>query len=144
MSSNRIEISIRSLPIVKDCSQIALSLFTKFNFTQLLTTLMQQVILRLIHPQKIQGITISSSPNIGPYILIELDLNASEAFKIWENLADTLYPQTRVPVFVVWKGEMDLSPSDLGKRLGEILAKMNTSLFTLTHPVDLTKEFSEE
>jgi hypothetical protein len=144
MSNKGTAISIQSLLTPIDYSQRALTAFKTLNFTQLLVTFLQQILLQLIHPEKIRNISLSSSPHMGPYILIEIGLNASEAFEIWNFLVDRLYPRTRIPVFVTWKGEMDLSPSDFGKKLGEILAKMNTSLFTLTHPVDLTKEFTEE
>jgi hypothetical protein len=39
---------------------------------------------------------------------------------------------------------LDLKPEDLGRKMGEILAKMNISIFTFKHPVNIVEELKEE
>ena len=77
------------------------------------------------------------------YILVEVEGSASEALALWERLVEKLYPQLKVPIFVVWSGDVDVEPVELGRRVGALLAKMRVSLFTLKNPVDVVKELRE-
>jgi hypothetical protein len=83
------------------------------------------------------------SRELGSYIEIELAAKASTALRVWETLVETVYPVLKVPVFVLWTGETDIPPAELGKRIGSLLAKMKVSPLTLKHPVDAVKELKD-
>jgi hypothetical protein len=83
------------------------------------------------------------SPELGPYIEIDVAAGASTALRVWEALVEAVYPILKVPVFVFWTGETDIPPAELGKRIGSLLAKMKVSPLTLKHTVDAVKELKE-
>jgi len=87
---------------------------------------------------------VSERGGLNSYILVEVEGSASEALKLWEELVEALYPRLKEPIFVVWSGETDVEPAELGRRIGALLAKMRVSLFTLKNPVDVVKELREE
>ena len=78
------------------------------------------------------------------YIEILIDADASKAVEIWEKIVDETYPKIKIPIFVIWNGKLDLKPEELGRRMGKILAKMNISLFTFKHPVNIVEELKVE
>lgn len=64
--------------------------------------------------------------------IIALDLPASKALRRWERLVES-----GAKVFVYWTGENDISPAEIGRRIGRILAKMGVELSIHTkEPVD--------
>jgi hypothetical protein len=87
--------------------------------------------------EKIRKIVLARSPNIGLYVLIELDTDARGALDTWEKLVDQLRGHIDVPIFVHWTGKLDVDPGELGTRLGKIFAELGVSLFTLTHAIDI-------
>jgi len=93
---------------------------------------------------RVRSVTPSKDPHLGPYILVEVEASASEALELWEKLVEELHPQLKTPIFVAWSGGVDLSPAELGRRLGKLLAKMRVSPLTLSHPVDAVKELERE
>ena len=92
-------------------------------------------------PVKVSNVTFSEDPHLGPYLLVEVEGSASEALELWEELVEK-YPQLRV--FVTWSGDVDIEPAELGRRVGELLARMRVSLLTLREPVDVVKELKGE
>jgi pimeloyl-ACP methyl ester carboxylesterase len=102
------------------------------------------LLLARLPASRVRGVTFSKDPRLGPYILVEVEAGASEALELWERLVEELYPRLRAPVFVVWTGELDVSPAELGRRLGRLLARMRVSLLTLSHPVDAVEELERE
>jgi hypothetical protein len=98
----------------------------------------------LLPPSKIVSATFSRDPHLGPYILVGVEASASEALELWEKLVEELYPQLKTPIFVAWSGGVDVSPAELGRRLGKLLAKMRVSPLTLSHPVDAVEELKRE
>ena len=73
------------------------------------------------------------------YVKIIVNSRASEAIKKWDNLIDKLREERiDIPVFVNWLGETNLTPEELGYRIGIILAKMNVGLVT-EQPVDVSE-----
>jgi hypothetical protein len=99
---------------------------------------------RLLPSSKIVSATFSRDPHLAPYILVEVAMSASEALELWEKLVEELHPQLKTPIFVVWSGGVDVSPAELGRRLGKLLAKMRVSPLTLSHPVDAVEELKRE
>jgi hypothetical protein len=93
---------------------------------------------------RVRSVTFSKDPYLGPYILVEAEMRASEALELWEKLVEEHYQQLKTPIFVVWSGGLDLSPAQLGHRLGKLLAKMHVSPLTLSHPVDAVEELKRE
>ncbi len=93
---------------------------------------------------RVRSVTFSKDPHLGPYILVEVAASASEALELWERLVEELHPRLRMPLFVVWSGGVDLSPAELGSRLGRLLARMRVSPLTLSHPVDAVEELERE
>jgi len=98
----------------------------------------------LLPPAKVSSITFSEDPHLGPYLLVEVEASASEALDLWERLVEQLHPWLRAPVFVVWNGEADVEPAELGRRIGELLARMRVPLFALREPVDVVEELRGE
>jgi len=98
----------------------------------------------LVPPAKVSNVTFSEDPHLGPYLLVEVEGSASEALELWEELVEKLYPQLKAPIFVVWSGDANVEPAELGRRVGALLARMRVSLFTLREPVDVVKELREE
>ena len=99
---------------------------------------------RLLPPSKVVSATFSKDPHLGPYILVEVAMGASEALELWEELVEELHPRLKTPIFVAWSGGVDVSPAELGRRLGKLLAKMRVSPLTLSHPVDVVEELERE
>jgi len=93
---------------------------------------------------RVRSFIFLKDPHLGPYILVEVEASASEALELWEKLVEELYPQLKTPIFIVWSGGVDLSPAELGRRLGKLLARMRVSPLTLSHPVDAVKELERE
>ena len=93
---------------------------------------------------RVRSVTFSKDPHLGPYILVEVAMSASEALELWEKLVEELYPRLKTPIFVVWSGGVDVSPAELGRRLGRLLARMRVSPLTLSHPVDAVEELERE
>jgi len=93
---------------------------------------------------RVRSVTFSEDPHLGPYLSVEVYASASEALELWERLVEELYPRLRTPVFVAWTGELDVSPAELGSRLGRLLARMRASPLTLSHPVDAVEELERE
>jgi hypothetical protein len=93
---------------------------------------------------RVRSVTFSKDPHLGPYLSVEVAASASEALELWERLIEELYPLLRMPLFVVWSGGVDLSPAELGSRLGRLLARMRVSPLTLSHPVDAVEELERE
>ena len=81
---------------------------------------------------------------MGAYVQLRVTGSASEAIEFWERLVDEVYPRLRSPIFVSWSGEMDLDPAELGRRVGELLARMGVSPLTLRHPVNAVEELRRE
>ena len=73
-------------------------------------------------PAKVSDITFSEDPHLGPHLPVEVE--ASEALDLWEKLFEQLHPRLRALVTVVWNGEADVEPAELGRRIGELLARM--------------------
>lgn len=94
--------------------------------------------------ENVRRIIIARSPQIGQYILIELDVDASKALDTWEKLIEKLHGHVNIPVFVLWTGKLDVHASELGKRLGKIFAKLGVSLFTTVNPINLIEEWDIE
>ena len=94
----------------------------------------------LLGIEKVRKIVLARSPNIGLYVLVELDTDARRALDTWEKLIDVLHGHVGVPIFVHWTGKLDVDPSELGTRLGKIFAELGVSLFTLTHEIDMLEE----
>jgi hypothetical protein len=99
---------------------------------------------RLLPPSKVVGATFSRDPHLGLYILVGVEASASEALELWAKLVEELHPQLKTPTFVAWSGGVDVSPAELGRRLGKLLAKMRVSPLTLSHPVDVVEELKRE
>jgi len=93
---------------------------------------------------RVRSVTFSKDPYLGPYILVEAEMSASEALELWEKLVEEHYQQLKTPIFVAWSGGLDISPAELGRRLGRLLAKMRVSPLTLSHPVDAVEELKRE
>jgi len=86
---------------------------------------------------------VAERRELDSYILVEVDGNASEALALWERLVDELYPRVKEPIFVVWSGDTDVEPAELGRRVGALLARMRVSLFSLENPVDVVEELEK-
>lgn len=98
----------------------------------------------LLPASRVRSVTFSKDPHLGSYILVEVEASASEALELWEKLVEELHPQLKTPIFVVWSGGVDVSPAELGRRLGKLLAEMRVSPLTLSHPVDAVEELKRE
>jgi hypothetical protein len=98
----------------------------------------------LLPPSRVRCVTFSKDPHLGPYILVEVAMGASEALELWEKLVEELHPRLKTPIFVAWSGGVDVSPAELGRRLGKLLAKMRVSPLTLSRPVDVVEELERE
>ncbi|MEM3549306.1 MAG: hypothetical protein QXJ23_09930 [Thermofilum sp.] len=94
--------------------------------------------------ENVKRIIIARSPQIGQYILIELDVDASKAHNTWEKLIEMLHGHVNIKIFVFWTGKLDVHASELGKRLGKIFAELGVSLFTTEHPVNLLEELDDD
>ncbi|MCS7369641.1 MAG: hypothetical protein NDF57_08010 [archaeon GBS-70-058] len=92
----------------------------------------------------IMPFTVKVDPLIHIYIELCVAGNASEALEFWERLVEEVYPYLKLPIFVSWSGEIDISPMELGLRVGRLLAKMNISPLTLKHPVNAVEELKRE
>jgi len=92
----------------------------------------------------VKSVRVLKSPYIGRYIEVSVDDDVSKAVEIWEKIVDEVYPKIKIPIFVIWNGKLDLKPEELGRRMGKILAKMNISIFTFKHPVNIVEELKEE
>jgi hypothetical protein len=93
---------------------------------------------------EIRNVRVLRSPYIGRYIEVSVDGDVSKAVEVWGKIVDEVYPKIKIPIFVIWSGRLDLKPEDLGRKMGEILAKMNISIFTFKHPVNIVEELKEE
>lgn len=94
--------------------------------------------------ENVRRIIIARSPQIGQYILIELDMDADKALDTWEKLIEKLRGHINIPIFVLWTGKLDIHASELGKRLGKIFAELGMSLFTTESPINLIEEWDIE
>jgi hypothetical protein len=91
-----------------------------------------------------RSIEFSEAPYIGKYMRISIDANVRDALNFWEELVDEVYPKVKMPIFVIWSGMLDLSPEELGQRVGKVLAKMDISPLTLIHSVNIVEELRKE
>ena len=107
-------------------------------------TLRVAVVIAGLPASRVRGVTFSKDPHLGPNILVEVEASAREALELWEKLVEELHPRLRTPIFVAWSGGVDVSPAELGRRLGKLLAKMRASPLTLSHPVDAVEELERE
>ena len=82
--------------------------------------LLDRLIGRRIRLEKVDIIYESDSP----LVVIRVGAKASEALGLWERIAPLAKTLLGVDVVVVWSGENDLPPRELGRRLGEILAEL--------------------
>ena len=82
-------------------------------------------------------VVIRYSEGIGLYALIILDCDARQALEYWLKIADNMRDYN-IPVFVVWRGNTDVTPDEMGDYIGRILAKMNVFLVTREH-LDIVK-----
>jgi len=92
----------------------------------------------------IRNVRVLESPYIGRYLEVSVDCDVSKAVEVWGKIVDEVYPKIKIPIFVIWSGRLDLKPEDLGRKMGEILAKMNISIFTFKHPVNIVEELRAE
>lgn len=80
--------------------------------------------------------------SIGTYLQVTLSCGAREALELWERAAGAAR-LLGVPVLIYWTGPTDPPPSELGARLGRILAKMGVFLAT-KEPIDTLQALKEE
>ena len=98
--------------------------YTRYSYTRYSSRQNPLEILQSIKPRNIEIIKGE--------LMITLDLPASKALYSWEKLVES-----GVRVFVDWTGENDISPAEIGRRIGKILAKMGVELSIHTkEPVD--------
>lgn len=79
---------------------------------------------------------------IGPYVVVLLDCDARCAVEYWLRVAPVARREVGVPVFVLWTGEADLPPEELGRYAGEAMAAMGV-FPALEEPGDVRRELEE-
>jgi len=79
---------------------------------------------------------------IGLYTLAILDCGARQALEYWLKIMDKVRDRG-IPVFVVWTGNVDVTPEEMGAYIGKVLARMNVFLAT-REPLDIVKILREE
>lgn len=79
---------------------------------------------------------------IGSYVVALLRCSAKEAIHYWLKVAD-LAKALNMPIIIMWAGETDLTPEELGLHIGRIYARMNLFLST-EKPIDAVKLLREE
>ena len=86
--------------------------------------------------------TASSDRWIGPYVVVLLDCDARCAVEYWLRVAPVARREVGVPVFVLWTGEADLPPEELGRCAGEAMAMMDV-FPAFEEPSDVRRELEE-
>ncbi len=92
---------------------------------------------------RVVSVELQYSQSLGPYLLVLVDAPAREALKAWMEVAPAARSILGLPVFVVWTGENNLEPEELGTQLGKILARMGVHLAT-EEVFDATQLLREE
>ena len=80
-------------------------------------------------------------PHLGAYIVITVDADARQAFEYWLGILERL-GEVETPVFVMWTGEVNLEPEEMGRLLAKTLARMNVFLATV-EPIDAVELLRE-
>ena len=86
--------------------------------------------------------TASSDRWTGPYVVVLLDCDARRAMEYWLRVAPVARREVGVPVFVLWAGEADLPPEELGRYVGEAMAMMDV-FPAFEGPGDVRRELEE-
>ncbi|MHC1629241.1 MAG: hypothetical protein ACXQTI_10520 [Candidatus Nezhaarchaeales archaeon] len=74
---------------------------------------------------------------IGLYALAILNCDARQALECWLRIVDKARDYG-IPIFVMWTGNVDVSPEEMSTYIGRALAKMN--VFPATRePLDIVK-----
>ena len=79
---------------------------------------------------------------IGPYMIAILDCDARQALEYWLKIVDRMRDHG-IPIFVIWTGNANVTPEEMGAYVGRILTKMNVFLAT-REPIDVVKILREE
>ena len=79
---------------------------------------------------------------VGPYVVVLLDCGARCAVEYWLRAAPIARREVGVPVFVMWAGEADLPPEELGRYVGEAMAAMD-AFPAFEEPSDVRRELEE-
>jgi len=80
-------------------------------------------------------VKILNSESAGLYAVAVLNCSTKHALEYWSKIAENVQ-KYGVPVFVEWTGSTDVTPEELGKYMGRILAKMD--VFPATgEPIDV-------
>ncbi len=87
-------------------------------------------------------VEIRYGEGIGLYALAILNCGARQALEYWLKIADSVRDYN-IPIFVVWRGNIDVTPEEMGAYIGRMLAKMNVFLAT-REPLDIVKILREE
>jgi len=82
-------------------------------------------------------IDICEDPNIGMYIVLTVDMDASKALEIWLKILEEV-KDIGIPVFIYWTGKTDVSPEEMDRYIGKALAKMNIFPATI-EPIDVMR-----
>jgi len=67
-------------------------------------------------------VEIRHSETVNLYVLVKHNCDARQVLEYWLKLAERVR-KYGVPVFVEWTGNTDITPEELGKYVGKILAK---------------------
>jgi len=87
-------------------------------------------------------VEIRYGEGIGLYALAILDCDAHQALEYWLKIVN----RTReygIPTFVMWTGDVDITPEEMGTYIGKMLARMDVFLAT-KKPLDIVKILREE
>jgi len=90
----------------------------------------------------ILDVEIRYGEGIGLYALATLNCNAHQALEYWLKIVDNVR-EYNIPVFIMWTGNIDVMPEEMGIYIGKALAKMNIFLAT-KKPIDIVKIIEEE
>jgi len=87
-------------------------------------------------------VEIHYDESIGFYALAILDCDAHQALEYWLKIVSRIREYS-IPIFIMWKGNIDITPEEMGTYIGKVLAKMNVFLAT-KKPLDIVKILREE
>ncbi len=81
--------------------------------------------------------------HLGEYIVVIVNSDARQALESWLRIIESLGKRLHRPIFVMWTGNMNVSPEELGAYIGKALARMGIFLST-TEPIDAAKLLEEK
>lgn len=88
-------------------------------------------------------IKVEWNEHLGEYIVVIAISDARQALESRLKIVESLRKRLHRPIFVMWTGDMNVSPEGLGAYLGKALARMGIFLST-TESIDTVKLLRED